>query len=83
VLQLNDGRYALSVAVNASEPRKPQVLVHDPKVPPEQAAVIELEHEPGLEVERALKPGALPRAVFEYLSPRKRQSLFFEPNPLR
>jgi putative nucleotidyltransferase with HDIG domain len=83
VLQLSDGRYALSVAVNASEPRKPQVLIHDPQVPPEQATVIELEHEPGLEVERALKPGALPRAVFEYLSPRKRQSFFFEPTPLR
>jgi putative nucleotidyltransferase with HDIG domain len=81
VLQLSDGRYALSVAVNPSNPRRPQVVVHDPRVPPEQSVVVDLDAEPGLEVERSLKPVALPRAVFEYLSPRRRTSYFVEALP--
>ena len=81
LLQLSDGRYALSVAVNPSNPRRPQVLIHDSKVPPEQGVVVELENEPGLEIERSLKPSALPRSVFEYLSPRRRTSYFVEGLP--
>ena len=77
-VQLTDGRYALSVAVNVARPLKPRVIVHDPKVAPEDALVIDLEHEGDLGVQRSLKPTQLPRAVFEYLSPRKRMCYFFE-----
>lgn len=81
VLQLSDGRYALSVAVNPNSPRRPQVVIHDPQVPPEQSVVVDLDAEPGLEVERSLKPSALPRAVFDYLSPRRRTSYYMEALP--
>lgn len=78
VVQLTDGRYALSVSVNPMRPLKPRVVIHDPAVPPEQALIIDLETMPELGVQRALKPLQLPRAVFDYLSPRKRMCYFFE-----
>ena len=78
VVQLNDQRYALSVSVNPMRPLKPRVVVYDPSVPTEEALILDLEDTPELGVQRALKPLQLPRAVFDYLSPRKRMCYFFE-----
>ncbi len=78
VVQLSDERYGMVVTVNAARPLKPCVLVHDPKVPREQALPINLEHEPALGIRRSLKPQFLPRATLDYLSPRSRVCYFFE-----
>lgn len=78
VVQLNDERFALSVAVNPMRPLKPRVVVYDPGVPTEEALILDLEDSPELGVQRAIKPVQLPRAVFDYLSPRKRMCYFFE-----
>jgi putative nucleotidyltransferase with HDIG domain len=77
-IQLTDGRYGLSVSVNAARPLKPRIIVYQPEVPPEQALLLDLERQPELGVQRSLKPTQLPRAVFDYLSPRKRMCYFFE-----
>lgn len=78
VIQLTDSRYAISVSVNASRPLKPRVIVYDDAVAAEDALVIDLESMPEVGVRRSLKPVQLPRAVFDYLSPRKRMCYFFE-----
>ena len=78
-VQLTDDRYALVVAVNSSRPLKPRVMLHDPKVPREEALVINLETQPDLGIRRSLKPQQLPRATLDYLSPRTRVAYFFEP----
>lgn len=78
VIELSDGRYALSVSVNASRPLRPQVVVHDPAVPVDEALLVDLERLPELGVRRCLKPTQLPRAVMDYLSPRKRICYYFE-----
>lgn len=78
VLQLNDERYAIVVSVNAERPLKPRIIVHDPHVPADEALVLDLEAHPELGIQRAVKPLQLPRAVFDYLSPRKRLCYFFE-----
>lgn len=78
VLQLNDERYAIVVSVNSDRPLKPRILIHEPEVPSDEALVFDLEHHPELGIQRAIKPGQLPRAVFDYLSPRKRMCYFFE-----
>ncbi len=78
VVQLNDERYALSVAVNPMRPLKPRVVVYEPEVPSEEALILDLEDSPSIGVQRAIKPLQLPRAVFDYLSPRKRMCYFFE-----
>lgn len=78
VVQLTDDRYALVVSVNSSRPIKPKVIIHDSRVPREDALVINLEHEKQLGIHRSLKPVQLPKAAYDYLSPRKRLCYFFE-----
>ena len=80
-VQLTDDRFALVVAVNSSRPLKPRVMVHDPKVPREEALVLNLESQPDLGIRRSLKPQQLPRASLDYLSPRTRVAYFFESVP--
>jgi putative nucleotidyltransferase with HDIG domain len=78
-VQLTDDRYAMVVAVNASRPLRPRVLVHDAAVPREEALVLDLEGVEGLGVRRSIKPMHLPPPALHYLSPRPRVAYFFEP----
>ena len=78
VLQLSDGRFALSVAVDPANSLKPKVLVYNPDVPVDEALLVALATEPELAIQRAIKPMQLPRAAFDYLQPRKRTSFFIE-----
>lgn len=78
VIELSDGRYALSVSVNASRPLRPSVIIHEPAVPADEALVVDLETLPEIGIRRCIKPVQLPRAVADYLSPRKRTCYYFE-----
>jgi len=78
-VQLTDDRYALVTAVNSSRPLKPRVLVYDPKVPRDEALLLDLQLEPALGIRRSLKPLALPRPALDYLAPGARTAWFFEP----
>jgi len=53
--------------------------VHDPKVPRDEALMLDLEQMPRLGIRRSLKPQQLPTASLIYLSPRARVAYFFEP----
>ena len=81
VVQLTDDRYALVVGVNSTRPLKPQVLVHDPAVPRDEALYLDLERAGDLGIRRSLNAGKLPRAALEYLAPRPRVNYYFEPLP--
>ncbi len=79
VVQLTDDRYATVVSVNSSRPLKPRVLVCDSAVPMDQALLLNLDGHADLGIRRSLKPGQLPAAARDYLSPRPRTVYFFEP----
>jgi len=79
VVQLTDDRYASVVSCNSSRPLKPRVLVCDTKVPIEDALLLNLDGQTDLGIRRSLKPGQLPAAARDYLSPRQRMVYFFEP----
>jgi HD-GYP domain-containing protein (c-di-GMP phosphodiesterase class II) len=79
MVQLTDDRYATVISVNSSRPLKPRVLVCDPKVPVEEALLLNLEDAADLGIRRSLKPSQLPVVVQNYLSPRQRVVYFFEP----
>ena len=78
VVQLTDERYALVMSVNSTRPLKPNVLVHDPERPREEALHLNLIHMPDLGIRRSLKPSQLPADALEYLAPRPRVAYFFE-----
>jgi hypothetical protein len=77
-VQLTDDRYALVVSVNSARPLKPRVMVHDTKIPKDEALILNLEEMPDLGIRRSLKPQFLPRASLDYLSPRARIAYFFD-----
>jgi HD-GYP domain-containing protein (c-di-GMP phosphodiesterase class II) len=79
LVQLTDDRYAMVVGVNSSRPLKPRVLVHDPKVPRNEALLLNLEQLPELGIRRSLAPAKLPPAALQYLDPRPRVAYYFEP----
>jgi putative nucleotidyltransferase with HDIG domain len=78
-VQLSDERFALVVNVNATRPLRPSVLVHDAKLPRDEALVLDLQTQPGLSIRRSLKPLQLPAPALNYLAPAKRVAYFFEP----
>jgi hypothetical protein len=78
-VQLSDERFALVVNVNATRPLRPSVLVHDAKLPRDEALVLDLQAQPGLSIRRSLKPLQLPAPALNYLAPAKRVAYFFEP----
>lgn len=78
-VQLTDDRFAIVVAVNSSRPLKPRVMVHEPKVPRDEALILDLETTEGLGIRRSLRPQQLPPSTLAYLSPRPRVAYFFEP----
>lgn len=78
VVELNDGRLALVVSVNAARPLKPNVVIYEPRVPRDEALIVNLEQAGELGIRRSLKPLQLPKAAFDYLSPRQRICYFFE-----
>ncbi len=78
VVQLTDDRYALVVSVNSTRPLKPNVLVHDPQRPREEALHLNLVDTPDLGIRRSLKPAQLPGDALDYLAPRPRVAYFFE-----
>jgi putative nucleotidyltransferase with HDIG domain len=78
-VQLTDDRFALVVGVNSSRPLKPRVLVHEAKVPRDEALILDLETSGGLGIRRSIKPSQLPMTSLEYLAPRPRVAYFFEP----
>jgi HD-GYP domain-containing protein (c-di-GMP phosphodiesterase class II) len=78
VVQLTDDRYALVMSVNSTRPLKPNVLVHDPQLPREEALHLNLMTTPDLGIRRSLKPAQLPADALDYLAPRPRVAYFFE-----
>jgi HD-GYP domain-containing protein (c-di-GMP phosphodiesterase class II) len=78
IVQLVNDRYAIVASVNSSRPLRPKVIVHDSRVPKEEAPILDLETVPELGIRRSLKPAQLPRDALDYLSPRQRICYFFE-----
>jgi putative nucleotidyltransferase with HDIG domain len=78
VLQLSDGRFALSVSPGA-KPLLPKVIVYDASRPKEEADLVALadEQQAGLTVARALNPEEVAPQVLAWLNPRERLVYYF------
>ncbi len=79
IVQLNDGRFGLVVGVHCGRPLRPRLQVYDPKVPLQEALILDLIDHPELSIRRSCKPLALPSEALAYLTPRQRVAYFFEP----
>lgn len=79
IVQLSNEMLGMVVSGNSAKPLKPNVLVYDPDIPKDEAVIISLERESDLNISKSLRPGQLPREVYEYLNPRKRVTYYFDP----
>lgn len=78
VVKLSNDAIALVASVNPVKPLRPWVTVYDPGVPKDEAIMLDLEEEPDINITKALRPIQLPPEVYDYLSPRKRVTYYFD-----
>lgn len=79
IIQLSNEMFGLVISINPAKPLKPNVLVYDPDIPRDESVIIDMEKELELNISRSLRPAQLPREVYQYLSPRKRVTYYFDP----
>lgn len=79
IVQLSNEMIGLVLAVNPNKPLRPTVIVHDPEVPKEEAIILDLEQDLELNISKSLRPGQLPREIYNYLSPRQHVTYYFDP----
>lgn len=79
IVQLSNEMLGLVISVNPSKPLKPNVLVYDPGIPKDEAVIVNLDRDPDLNIAKNLRAAQLPREVYQYLSPRKRTTYYFDP----
>ena len=78
LVQLTDDRFAMVTHINSTRPLKPRVLVHEPRVPREDALLLNLADAPDLGIRRSLTATQLPSAARQYLEPVPRVAYYFD-----
>lgn len=79
IVKLSNEKYALVMSVCKENILQPNVMLYDPSIPKNDAAIISLS-EKGLKIEKVINASKLPESVKEYLNPRTRVNYYFEHN---
>jgi putative nucleotidyltransferase with HDIG domain len=72
IVRLSNGQIGLVVSVTRNNPLKPSIVIYDPAIPKDEALIYDLRLDPGLSIERSIRPSNLEKEVFNYLNPRTR-----------
>ena len=78
IVQLSNGVIGMVATVNASKPMKPMIVIYDADVPKNEAILVDMARETDLNVAKAVRPAQVPIEIYNYLSPRKRISYYFD-----
>jgi putative nucleotidyltransferase with HDIG domain len=78
IVQLANSVVGMVVNVNTAKPTRPQVMIYEASVPREEAIVVDLEQQPDLNIVKSIRPSQVPKDIYNYLSPRKRVSYYFD-----
>lgn len=76
LVELSNGFQGLVMSVNTERPLRPTVMIYDDAVPRRDAIILDLNEEPDLSIERAIKRSALTESAANYLNPRNRIAYF-------
>ena len=79
LVQLQDDRYGLVLGMHPTLPLKPTLILFDPKVPKEEALIVNLEHEESIAIARSVRPAQVPPEALEYLDPRQQVTYYVDP----
>jgi len=78
IVQLSNGVIGMIATVNTAKPMKPMVVIYDAEIPKDEAILVDLERETDLNIAKAIRPAQVPGEIYNYLSPRKRVSYYFD-----
>lgn len=79
IVRLSNEAIGLVMNVNVGKPLRPRVLVYDAEIPKEDAIILDLADESSdISVTGSIRPGLLPKLIFDYLNPRKRVNYYFD-----
>ncbi|NMF88216.1 DUF3391 domain-containing protein [Aromatoleum petrolei] len=78
IVQLSNGVIAMVATVNTAKPMKPVIVIYDANIPKEEAILADLAREQDLNIAKAIRPAQVPLEIYNYLSPRKRVSYYFD-----
>lgn len=79
IVQLSNGVIGMVATVNTAKPMKPTVVIYDADIPKDEAILVDLEQGTDLNIAKAIRPLQVPSEIYNYLSPRKRVSYYFDP----
>ena len=79
IVQLSNGVIGMVATVNTAKPMKPMIVIYDANIPKDEAILVDLQRETDLNVAKAIRPAQVPIEIYNYLSPRKRVSYYFDP----
>lgn len=80
VVQLSNDAIGLVIRVNSARPLRPNIILYESGIPKTEAIILDLNDEPDINISKAIRPALLPAAIYDYLSPRKRVSYYFDAN---
>ncbi|MGP1665519.1 MAG: HD-GYP domain-containing protein [Rhodanobacter sp.] len=78
IVQLSNGVIGMITTINTAKPMKPIIMIYDADIPKEEAILVDMERETDINIAKAIRPAQVPREIYNYLSPRKRVSYYFD-----
>ena len=76
IVKLSNGSVGMVVLVDPTSPLQPNVVLYDPEIPKKDALIVSLREEGNLAIEGSIRASALPRDIYDYLSPNTRVSYY-------
>ena len=78
IVQLSNGVIGMVATVNTLKPMKPMIVAYDATIPKDEAILVDMANETDLNISKAIRPAQVPLEIYNYLSPRKRVSYYFD-----
>lgn len=78
IVQLSNGAIGMVATINTAQPMKPVVVIYDEHIPKNEAILVDMAHETDANIAKAIRPGQVPREIYNYLSPRQHVTYYFD-----
>ncbi len=78
IVRLSNETVGLVISVNTNKALKPSIMMYDAEIPKNEAIILDLADEPDINISKSIPPAQLPREIYDYLSPRKRVTYYFD-----
>jgi hypothetical protein len=78
IVQLSNGVIGMVATINTAQPMKPTIVVYDAEIPKAEAILLDMAIETDTNIVKAIRPGLVPREIYDYLSPREQVTYYFD-----